>query len=68
MSGKKQRPPQNYQVRLDKRSVQLVNMFKGELELNTAQTFSVAEAVNKLFESCRPDLVERLNKIEQLEQ
>lgn len=59
---------QNYQVRLDKRSVQLVNMFKGELELNTAKTFSVAEAVNMLFDTCRPDLVEKLNKIAQSEE
>ena len=56
--------PKNIQVRLDDRSNKLLNMLKGELQLQTAKSLSIAEAINMLFDDCRPDLVSKLNQIE----
>jgi|GEM_PF-3678514 len=60
----KKRSVENFQVRLDKQSNQLINMYRGELELNTAKTFTVAETISTLFETCRPDLINRLKQID----
>lgn len=55
----------NIQVRIDERSNKLLNMLKGELQLkNPSTNISIPDAINILFDTCRPDLVEMLNQME----
>jgi len=59
----------NIQVRIDERSNKLLNMLKGELQLkNPSANISIPDAINILFDTCRPDLVSMLNQIEHTEQ
>ncbi|MDX2078777.1 MAG: hypothetical protein SFZ02_20255 [bacterium] len=55
----------NIQVRIDERSNKLLNMLKGELQLkNPSANISIPDAINILFDTCRPDLVQMLNQID----
>ena len=55
----------NIQVRIDERSNKLLNMLKGELQLNNpSANISIPDAINILFDTCRPDLVNMLNQID----
>jgi len=57
--GNKSKP-----ARLDVKSLKLVRMYAGELQLKTGQSVSDAKAIFELFKACRPDLVALLESTE----
>lgn len=53
------------QTRMSGDSLRLIRMYAGELQLNTGDNYSDAQAVYELFRTCRPDLVAKLSQISQ---
>lgn len=65
MARKPTRENKSKQTRLSDDSLKLIRMYAGELQLNTGENYSDAQAVYELFRTCRPDLIAKLSQISQ---